>query len=881
MSRRTASPPWAAIALLSRGLSADEHDMIVGDLTELYLDRRDAGRRFNRLWFWMQTAGFLVGFAVARARLLAPAPSWRSIMRRFGSSLRHAVRRLAWEWRYSAVVVFVLAIGIGPAAAMLSIVETVILRPLAYAEPERLAIARLHLGQIQNHPGLSLAEIDDLRGTTGLFAGVEAASRRLEVSLGTDESLQPLSAVDVTPGLLPMLGVEPALGRQLTDEDAEAQAPRVLLDHGAWQRLFGGDPFVVGATITVNGTSAEVVGVLPEGFRLTLGRGVPEAIDLYQPLLVRDNRSFWAYPTLLRLADDVSIEQANAGAEALAGSLTAAYPATYGDTNLRFALHPLKDDMTRETRPALRAAMAGVLLLLLIAVANATALVVARLRTRERDLAIRSAIGAGRGTLVGEVFAESAVLSAAGAVAGTLVAAAGMTAARALMPRTVPRWDAVAVGADLPLYAAGFALAGLAAAGLIPVWKVSRSAPWQSLRDDTAQGGRAEGALPRLLLVGTQIALTVVLAFGAIQLVRSVRELGAVNVGYDADVLAFRVPLDSSAFPTHEERAAVYRRIRDRLAQVPRVAAVGASSHLPLSGSVALDAFTPDLTGAASADQAVANYHSVTPGYFAALRIPFVAGRDVTAAEYDSGEPVVIVDETLARAAFGDDDAIGRTLRLGWGIPDSRVVGVVGHARSIEVGRDVRPQVYSPFSVFQWSPMNFTVRADGDPMALRQAVTAAVAEIGPGRAVSGFQVLDENVRAATSTQRSVASLVGILALSAGLLSAVGLYTVIAYFVHQRRRATAIRAALGASRLQLVRHHLRTTAVVMLAAVPLGALLAVAAAPLFESMVYGVRDRDPASLGLAALVAAAAALTGTVLPAARAARTDAASVLRGG
>lgn len=887
MTRRASSgrsglePPRLAVALLCRRLPADQRDMVVGDLTELYADRVESGRALCGAWFWMQSLAFVLGFAssASAVQLVAERPR-RLIMGRLSTSVRQSIRRLTFEWRYAAGVVLILAVGIGPAAAMLSVVQTVLLRPLDYADSDRLAIARLHLGQIQNHPGLSQAEITDLRGTTGLFSGVEAASRRAEVSLGPDEALVPLSSISITPGLLPMLGVSPVRGRQFSLEEVDAQASVAMLDHDAWLTHFGGDPGIVGRTIQLNGAATEVVAVLPRGFRLTIGRGVPEPIDVYMTLRMRDNRSFWAFPTIVRLADGVSLEQANAGVMALTASLTTAYPETYEGSNLRFALHPLLDDMVNETRPAMRAAMAGVLLLLLIAMANATALVVARLKTREHDLAIRSAIGAGRRTLVAEVFVESLVLSGAGAVAGTLVAVGAMALARNLMPHSVPRWDSLSIGWELVAYSAAFSLAGLLAAGLVPVWNVSRSAPWMILRGASGRGSRAESATTRLVLVGAQIALTVVLAFGAIQLIRSAARLDAVDLGYDANVLAFRVPVDGSRFETPAESGALYLRMRDRLAQMPGIEAVGATSHLPLSGAVLLDAFSADLTQPVQSEDPVANYHSVLPGYLASMRMTLVAGRDITDAEFAAEEPVVVIDETLARAAFGDADPINRTLRLGWGIEDSRVVGVVSHARSIAVNREVRPQVYAPFSTFRWTPLHFTVRAAGDPLLMRQAVTEAVNEVGPGRAASNFQVLTDNVAAATSTQRSVTWLVMALAASAGLLSAIGLYTVIAYLVHQRRRATAIRAALGASRARLIWHHLRQSGVVMLAAIPCGVLLALALAPQFDSLVFGVSARDLTSLSAAATLAVVAGLLGAYLPVRRAAGINPVTVLKG-
>jgi putative ABC transport system permease protein len=702
----------------------------------------------------------------------------------------------------------------------------------------------------------------------------------------------------MTAGMLPMLGVSPILGRHLTDPAAPPPPPPpaapgappapprpppppqpVLLDYDAWQAHFGGDPDILDRTILLNGRATEVSGVLPRGFRLPTGRGVPQRADVYMPMRLFEIRNAWQFPTLVRLAAGVSVAEANARLDALAAALTAKYPEHYANTNLRFTFSPLLDDMLRETRPALRAALAGVLLLLLIAVANTTALVVARLKTRERDFAIRSAIGAGRGALVAEVLMESVILSGYGAMVGTAVAAGSAGAARAMVLQSVPRWEQVGVSWELIGYSAAFAMLGLFGAGLIPVWKVLRTAPSQLVRSASAQGGRAEGATSRLLLVGVQITLTLVLTFGAVQLVRSAGRLADVDIGFDAHVLTFRVPLDSRVHNTRPKQAVLYQRIRDRLRQVPGVQAVGANSHLPLSGATLTDGYTADLAGAASMDQAMANYHSVLPGYFESVRIPIVDGRDFSDAENANGEPVIVVDETLARAAFSARSPIGRTLKVGWGIPDSRIVGVVRPVRNIEVGRHVRPQIYVPYGRFAWQPLIFTVRASGDPLQLVDAAEAAIREIGPGRAVSGFQVLQDNVTAATSTLHAVTGLVILLATSAGVLSAVGLYSVIAFVVHQRRRATAIRSALGASPAQLLWQHVQTSGMVILIALPAGVALAAIAAPFLGPLVYGVNERDPISLAAAAVVATSAGVLGTYLPARRAVHVDPVRVLR--
>jgi hypothetical protein len=275
-----------------------------------------------------------------------------------------------------------------------------------------------------------------------------------------------------------------------------------------------------------------------------------------------------------------------------------------------------------------------------------------------------------------------------------------------------------------------------------------------------------------------------------------------------------------------------------------------------------------------------ANYQAVTPGYFATLRIPVLQGRDFTDQEDVQAQPVVIVDETLARQAFpGEADVVGRTLRLGWGLENSRIVGVVGHARTIEVGREVRPQVYTTIGTLFQITGHVTVRTAGDPRALAGQITAAVNDAGPGRAVSRIGMVSDHVDAAMSTLRAVTGLVIALAVSAGLLSAVGLYLVIAFVVHQRRRATAIRSALGASRRQVMWQHLRTSGAVMVAAVPVGVVLALLAAPVLGDLVYGVSSRDTASLAAAVGAAILAGGLGTWLPVQRAARANIVKILR--
>ncbi len=891
------APPRAAVRLLGRSLPPADRDAVIGDLTEIFADRVDARRRFNRMWFWMSAVGFAAAALHERVSDHGPAPTGRQRMTRIATSIRQAARRLRHEWRYALAVSLILAVGIGPAAAMLSVFSRVLLRPLDFREPERLGLVRIDIGQLRAHPGLSPAEAIDLRRAEA-FESVEVETRLVEASLGAGPEFTSLSTLAFTTGMLPMLGVQPLLGRNFQESDMPLPAPPppppapgappapppppppqvALLDYGAWQRHFSGDAAVLNRIVMLSGRPTQIIGVLPEHFRIVTGRHVPQAIDIYTPLRLFDFRNSWQFPTLVRLKPGVTFEAAQAQLDVIAANNKQQFPQFY-EERVRYMVSPVLDDMTRATKPALRAAVGGVILLLVIALANATALVIARLRTRERDIAVRSALGASRSALVQEVVAESTVLGAAGTVFGTIFALAAIAGVREVIPRTVPRWDEIAVGWDLLLYSAGLAFAGLLLSGLVPVWKVLRGGSWEALRVGSVQGGRAEGSVSRLALVGAQVALTVVLAFGCVQLLRSAAQLGRVDLGFESNVLTFRVPFDGRRHSGPGARAALYQRIRDRVKAVPGVTSVGVITHIPLSGSVMMDGYETDLSKEPSFEP-YANYQAVTPGYFDSLRIPILQGRDFTDQEDAQSQRVVIVDETLAKSAFPNEaNVIGKTLRLGWGLPNSQIVGVVGHARTIEIGRVVRAQIYAPIGNLFQNAGIVTVRASGDPRPLQQAIAAAIDEVGPGRAISEIRMLSDNVSRATSALVAVTGLVSMLSISAGLLSAVGLYLVIAFVVHQRRRATAIRTALGASRKQVIWHHARTSGIVMLAAVPVGVLLSMAVAPLFADLVYGVGQRDFSSLSMAAVVAIVTGIIGSWLPVRRAASNDIVKVLR--
>lgn len=588
---------------------------------------------------------------------------------------------------------------------MLAVFYNVLLRPLDYREPERLGLVRFSMGRLANYPGLSAGEAIDLRDA-GLFESVEVQTRVAIASMGPPEDQVPVTQLRFTTGMLPMLGVTPALGRNLTEADIPPPlnlpplapgAPRppplppvlqrMLIDYGTWQTHFGGDSRVIGRIVQIDGGRAEVVGVLPDGFRLATGREVPKRIDVYMPMRLSTFRNSWTFPTLVRLQPGTSFAEVQARMDVLSESFRRDHPALYVEQP-HYRITPLLDDLTAATKPAFRAAVAAVVLLMLIAFANAAALVVARLKVRETDMAVRSALGATPAALVREVLLESALLAVAGALIAGVLAVAVIAGVGELIPRTVPRWDEIGIDWRVVGYSSILSLVGLVLFGLIPVWKVTRGATITALRGGTAQGGKGSGSASRLLLVGAQMALTTVLAFGCVQLVRSAAELS-------------------------------------------------------------------------------------------------------------------------------------------------------------------------------------------------RSILDAIREMNPGRAVAETGMLTDNVEPAMATLVAVTGLLSVLSVSAGVLTAIGLYLVVAFVMHQQRRETAIRTALGATRGQVIWSTVRTTVLVLSGALPIGAALALAAAGSLTDLVYTVDARDPLSILMAVAVAATVGLLGMVIPARGAVGGNIVRILREG
>jgi predicted permease len=812
--------------------------------------------------------------------------------------VRQAWRAIAAMPGVAVAAILSLALGIGANTAIFSVASPLLLRPLPYADPDRLVILW------NRSPGLgivedwfSTAQYFDIRGS-GAFADVALAIGGNENLTGSGAP-ERVGTIRVSSNLLPMLGVRPALGRLFTaDEDRTGAAGTALLAHGTWQRRYGGDPSAVGRSLIVNGTAYTIVGVLPPSF--TLPRDVlptlngAEQAELLLPLPLGPDaptiRTREDYNVLARLAPGTTVEGVQARMDALTARLRAEHPAIYPPNGrLTFGVVPLAEQVVGDVRRPLWILVGAVGLVLLVACANVAHLLLARALDRRREMAVRTAIGASRGRLIGQLLLEALLLSGAGGLLGVAVAAAGVQGIRLLGRGSVPRIDAIGLDWQVLAYTAAISIAAGLLFGLVPAWRVARLDLMPHLKD-AARGASGTGSLwrrgqgLRRLLVVAELGLAMVLLVGAALVVRSVTRLAAVPPGFDpAGTLTFELTMQGPRYAKSSDRHLAYRELWRRLGALPGVEAAGAISALPLSQMFAWGPITVEGRTRAPGEAFLnADMRFVGGRYFEAMRIPLVEGRHFTDADVRPAPLVALVDTQMAAQLWPGQSPIGRRIQLGFGDdPDApwiTVVGVVGRVKQYTLDGDSRIAMYFPHGQFPTAAMNVVVRTAGDPVALTPAIRQALR--GVDAELPMFRVRTMEARVAESLARKRFLMV-LLALFAGValgLATIGTYGVLAYLVSQGSRELAIRMALGATAggvLRLVVGHAMTIAG---AGIACGLLAAWLTAGLLETLLFEVRATDPLTFAAVALGLGLVALGAAVTPAVRAARIDPARTL---
>jgi putative ABC transport system permease protein len=806
-------------------------------------------------------------------------------MDRFRQELRFAARSLARNPAFTAVAVLTLALGIGANTAIFSVVNAVLLRPLPVAEPSRLVTVFHFYPSLGNlEAGMAVPTFVEMGERARSFSGV-ATQTGWGVNAAGEGGGEPerLTGALVTGGYFSTLGVPAAVGRALLPADAEGDGQRVVvLSDGLWRRRYGADPGVVGRTLRLNGEAYEVVGVMPAGFRDLFGADA----ELWGPLTFvpaqMEARTSEFMSLVARLRPGVTPAEAGREMAAFAERLKADNPGAYpADWSLR--TRGITEQLTGDLRPALMVLLGAVGFVLLIACANVANLLLARATARHREVAVRAALGAGRGTLVRQLLTESILLSLVGGVGALALAALGLKALAALQPDGIPRMDEVSIDGTVLLFTLAVAVLTGALFGLAPALKVSRADLQSTLR----QGGRgavgdAGGRRVGRALIVTEFALALMLLVGAGLLLRSFARLTQVDPGFDpANVLTAEVFLPPAQYPSDTARVAFLEALEARLTAVPGVRSVGATTAIPFGGgetrSFNVEGFQP---GPDQPDP-WGDYRVVTPGYREAMRIPLLRGRFFTAADRMGAPPVVVVDRDLAERYWPGADPIGK--RVGFEAGDSirwmEVVGVVEHTAVEGLDAERRVQLYRPslqsgpgFSVL-------AIRGAGDPERLTRAVRAAVRSLDPALPLSQVRTMDDRLAAAVGPRRFSMLLLAVFAGIALLLAAVGIYGVISFDVTRRTQEMGVRMALGAERGSVVRLVLRQGLRPALVGVAVGVAGALALTRLLRSQLYGVAATDPVTFAVVIGLLLGIAALATLLPARRATRVDPMVALR--
>ncbi len=806
--------------------------------------------------------------------------------------LRYARRTLLKSPGFTAGVVLTLALGIGAAAAIFSVVDSALLRPLPFEDPHRLAMIWGVAGPDRDIRGASYPEIRDWRELTQSFSDVSIYDDT-ELNLSGDAGVEELRAEIVSSNFFRLVGVSPRLGRGfLPEEELPGAAPSAVISHSLWERRFGGKPDVLGRTVTLGGgpgfadTLAVIVGVMPEGFR-----GVSFDAEIWTTLLPfapdwgdDDDRGDRWLGAAGRLAPGISAEVAQADLAEVARQLEARYPDTNRERSADlFSLHEYHLD---NTRTLLIVLLAAVGFLLLIACVNVVNLQLVRGIARGREMALRHALGAGRLRLVRQLTTEATVLALLGGIAGVILAHLGTEFLVTLVPEGVlPSYVDASIDGRVLLFAAGLVAFTGVLSGIVPALRSTR----RGFAGEVYGSGRGattasvgSGRLQRLL-VAVEIALAVALMAGGALMVRSLGEQLKIAPGFEADnVLAVRVNLTDDAYAP-EALTRFAQQLVERLEGTAGVAEVAVGSDAPLRGNSS--ASTLSVEG--RPDQWIRYYrHRVSPGFFQALGIPIVRGRGFDSSDDLDGPGVVIVSEAFAGKLWPDRDPIGQTIQLG-SSPDgerARVIGVAANVRFRSLTTDLMdpgedPDVYLPHAQAPTPALEILVRSATNELTGIDIVRRAVAELDPSVPVADVQSLEDALAVQTANARFGSLVLGVFAALALALSAVGLYGIMAFLVASRRRETAIRIAVGADPARVLRMVVREGMTV----VGFGAVVGLAgvflAARLFSSLLYGVQPADPAAITAATAILLATALLANVVPARRATRIDPMTALR--
>jgi len=808
------------------------------------------------------------------------------------ADLRYAVRLLRKSPGFSLVAVATLAIGIGANTAIFSVVDHVLLRPLAYRDASRLFVVHEIVPKfVQVAPMLPVNAMHfaEWRRSVKAFDAMAMVNGN-RLTLTGDGNPERIAGARVTPALFSMLGVRPAIGRLLRpDEDAPGHDGVVVIDYALWQGRFGGRPDVLGRKVVLDGTPYEVVGVLPADFRF------PKLSALYAMNLADERPLVWRpfailpeeleplgdfnYVCIVSVRAGVSAAEASAELNAVQARITESLPEKL---ELRAAMVPMQQQVTGRVQSSLQVLLAAVAVVLLVGCVNIANLLLARVTGRRRELAIRAAVGASASRLVRQVLAEIAVISALGGALGIAIAYAAVDLLRRSAPIDLPRLDEVQVDWRVLLFTLGLTLAAGLLSGILPAWRFARTDPHDAMKSSTrGSGGSTRTTRVRTALVAAEVALSALcLAVGGL-LLHSLVTLLDVDAGFERQrIIAVTLDLPRLRYPEQPARTSYIKAVLDRIASLPGVTSVGAVNQLPLAGEGGNNLIAPEGFAGRITDRPLADMRQVNGDYFKTMGIPLVEGRIF--GEADAGHKVALVSTLTAARLWPGQDAVGRRIVVGDDTKaDTLVIGVVGDVRGASLDKAPVMTVYRPYWERSWNGPAFAVRASGDPTAVAGAVREVIRQVDPEIPIPAFQTMQEVADASVSQRRFQVDLVMLFGIAAVLLASLGIYGVVSHSVAQRSSELGIRMALGAAPGRIRALVLGQSLKPVAAGLACGLAASVAAGRLVGSLLFGVSPIDPPTIaGVAAVLTLVAALA-TVGPARRATRVDPVVALREG
>jgi putative ABC transport system permease protein len=783
---------------------------------------------------------------------------------------RYAVRQLARTPAFTTVALLTLALGIGASTTIFSVVNGVLLRPLPFPEPD--ALVRVHeivpqYGQFSVAP----ANLLDWRQQNTVFEHIAGFTSDRATYIG-DAGPVMLTGASVSWDLFDLLRVPPALGRSFrADEDVPGKNNVIVISQGLWQRVFGQDSSVLGRAVTLSGVPVTVIGVMPAGFAFPGG-----GIDYWRPIAINPadaTRGGHFLGVIARRKAGVTLEQTRSEMKTIAERLAVQYPKN--SANESAEVRGLHEEVVGGVRTALLTLLGAVAVVILIACANVANLLLVRASVREREIAVRTALGAGRGRLMRQMLAESLVLSLAGGLLGMTLAYFAMPAIQRLGAGSIPRVANVTL--DLRVLAFALAVSVLTGIlfGLVPAWQASRTVVGAVLKEGGRSATTSGGRWVRNTLLVGEVALSIVLLVGAVLLLRSFVKLTNVDPGFRPErVLAFRVALPPASYREDHQRVAFFDRLLDGLQRIPGAGAAGMIQSLPIRNDYMLSFAIQGRPEARPGDEPSANHRVVSPDYFKTLGIPLLRGRTFTTHDVEKSPMVALVDEAFAARHFAGEEPIGRGLDIGNGSDGFyEIVGVVGNVNYGGLDRAPSPTMYVPYKQDVFSTMWMLVSTDGDPSTLSQPARQALLGVDRGLPAFSLTTLATVVDESVAQRRFSMLLLTAFAVVALFLAAVGLYGVVGYTVSLRTQEIGVRMAIGAQRGDVLRMVLTGGMKLSAIGLAIGLVAAMVLARMVTTMLFDVKPFDPASYAATASLLLAVSLLACYVPARRAMMVD--------